>query len=125
MIKIGTAVSSTNLWNTKSGKLIASPLPETHRGQIETLVYTADGRSLIVCHKGVGYTFNLGRISFISAKSHNVVDSLPVSNYGSLGDSAARNAIRVGSFPFGALSMITSNDKINLLIFRYRHFPNS
>ena len=93
----GTAASSASIWDTKSTKLIASPLSETHQGRIDTLVYTADGQYLIASDGGAGSPQNLGGVHFINDENHKVVDSLSVDNYGGLGYSEARNAIAVGS----------------------------
>jgi WD40 repeat protein len=95
----GTESGDVKIWNLNPFELIAFPLHGTipMRGEIRTVLFTADGRHLLASKEGSGYPNVLGKIAVIDAKTGEVKETLPVANYGGMAYSGKASLVAMGS----------------------------
>jgi WD40 repeat protein len=96
----GTESGDVKIWRMDPLEQIAFPLHGTipmRLGEIRWLQYTADGRYLLASQEGSGYPNVLGRIAVIDTKTGQLLESLPVANYGGMAYSGKASLVAVGS----------------------------
>ncbi|MHB1668742.1 WD40 repeat domain-containing protein [Thiomonas sp.] len=104
----GTESGDVKIWNLNPFDLIAFPLHGTipMRGEIRTVLFTADGGHLLASKEGSGYPNVLGKIVVIEAKTGAVEETLPVANYGGLAYSGKTSLVAIGSHSLGGYRIL-------------------